>query len=288
MKALVLGLLLASSSAFAMTETNQTVLPMGGQFDLSVGAIYGTITSKAEGYSSSTLTETHVPISFQYGFADKQAVGVDLGYSSYSTTGSDSKGLNNMFVGYRGNIDMGAPTLFVKTGLNVPLEKQKKEANANGDMTANSSTGQLGIDVLAGLNATTTFAKFGGAIEYVANQEGDQEYKTGGNTYSGKIKDGSTLGLAVWAEVDNAYHPNLQISMNRQYTRHVTYDDVASTTLTSTGYDTASVQANLRWAMATNVELMPVAAYTTLLNKSDLHVDQFDGFSIGCGLRTLF
>src|SRR5438445_3782399 len=176
MKLLIALLSLAASPALSMTTTYQTLTPEIGQSEIKLGVGYRSLTAKGNNGIKVESKGPSIPASFYYGLTENHSLGVEVAYSSAdqetstSTASAKTKsfGMNEVFVGYKGNIDVGEPTIFLKAGADIPPEK-KKENWDNGE--SNSSSGQLAFVGSIGFTAPVSNYNLGVIGQYKARQD---------------------------------------------------------------------------------------------------------------------
>ncbi len=294
MKLLIAILSLTSSSAFAMTTTYQTLTPSTGQSEFKLGLGYRSTSVEYDSGTKIDSTGPTVPISYYYGFGDNQSLGAELTYSSlnqdYKGTSPSASakisGLGDIFLGYKGNFDIGAPTLFIRGGMKVPPEKMKANFDT-GD--SNNSSGQLSVLGSAGLAMPVSMLNIGAIATYQANQDGDGEIVASGLTYSGKVKGGSSYTMTIYGEIPNAYHPNLSVIYGRSFTSNFTVTtNTGSASISSSGTEMISTAFALRFDLTPGFELTPILAYSTPLNKDKMNASKYNDFIAGVEGRMLF
>lgn len=293
MKSLIIGtLLFSSTAALALTETEQTLTPRAQQFEVRAGGTYEYISADS---STQTMTSNGfiIPGSFFYGINDNNAIGMELGYQSRTaeynpTVGADfkmkTKGMMRLKFQYKGNFDIGAGTMFLNGSFNVPPEKATLDG-ATGDRSV--STGQMGISGAIGYIVPVSKINLGGILGYDMNFEGDGTYtSTLNQSFTMKSKGGNAIRLQIFGEIENAFNPN--ISLNYTSTEEIKYTYNVNSEATYSKTDRLEVRGSLRFIATENVDIIPHAAYATMLNKSDFNADKWNEFLIGGDIRLVF
>ncbi|MDG0816371.1 hypothetical protein [Bdellovibrio svalbardensis] len=290
MKLVITLLVLAPVYGFTMTTTYQTLTPHEGQSDFRLGVGYRSVNAETKSGGKTDATGPSIPVTYYYGLTENHSLGGEISYSSLnqdykdSTTSLNAKsyGMEDVFFGYKGNFEVGTPTLFIRGGLKIPPEKSRRNWDNN---ESNTSTGQMAF--IGSLGMTSAFSTFnvGFLGLYSANQNGDGEVTSSGKTYSGKITGGSSYQFSAYGEIQNIYHPNVSLDYARSFTSTFTSDSgMVGTTLT--GNELIRGTFSLRYEMTPGFEIVPVLAYTTILKKDDF--SKYNYFLTGVEARLVF
>jgi hypothetical protein len=293
MKSLAVALLLFSSAAFALTETEQTLSPRAQQFEVRGGAAYEYMDASYSNGGTVTSNGYKIPATAFYGLNDHNAIGFGLNYESTTienkplltiATTSKQKGFENFNLQYKGNFDFRKVTLYFGAELDIPPEK----LNANkltSDYTA--SRGQLGLQGTAGALMPVSMFKLGTLLSYKYNMDGDGTLTDIGYTNAAiKVIGGNGYTIQMFGEIENAYNPNASIIYS-------SFDkvDFKSNGVTIPGFgkrDTLSFRGSLRFIATENLDLIPYLTYGNVLNKGDVDADKWNIFTIGADARFLF
>jgi hypothetical protein len=293
MKSLVAVLILFSSAAFALTETEQTLTPRAQQFELRAGGAYEYMDAGYEDGSSATSNGYMIPATAFYGINDNSAIGFGLNYLSQTMEDkpllapsykTNTKGFENFNIQYKGNFDIRKMTLFLGAEFDIPPEK----ANINRltfDYTA--SKGQMGLKGTAGLLMPVSTFKLGALLSYKYNMDGDGTLTSGlYNNASMKLSGGNGFALQFFGEIENAYNPNVSVAYS-------SYDKISIKVngVDAGGFikrDHLTFRGSLRFIATENLDIIPYASYTNVLSKGDIDADKWNIFTLGADARFLF
>jgi hypothetical protein len=293
MKSLVAALLLFSSAAFAVTETEQTLTPRGQQFELRAGAAYEYMDAGYKDGGSATSNGYLIPATAFYGLNDNNAIGFGINYLSQTMEEKpnllasykiQTKGFENFNIQYKGNFDIRKVTLFLGAELDIPPEK----ANINRltyDYTA--SKGQMSLEGTAGLLMPVSMFKLGTLLSYKYNMDGDGTLTSSlYNNASMKLSGGNGFALQFFGEIENAYNPNVSVAYS-------SYDKIS---IKVNGVDAGgfvkrehlTFRGSLRFIATENLDIIPYATYTNVLSKSEIDADKWNIFTLGADARFIF
>jgi hypothetical protein len=297
MKMIFALLSLVSSSAFAAVSTvQQTLTPAASQNEINgtLGLLAGHINydNGAEVNAAGVLLSG----SYFYGLTENQAIGGGFAYNSTTThqkyqnysADSDAKGLNNVSFLYKGNFELGYPTLFVQGALNVAPQAESKD-KTNGDTETNASSGSNSLQATVGLVFPIEIANLGVSTNYLFKAQG--KYKdtdeSNNSTETGKKEGGDRYEISVFGELNNAVHPNLTLTYGRTLITKSTSDDGSSISRSS-GSEDILLRGSVRFTLNSHVELLPYMSLGTILDKSKHDIDDFTVFETGVTGRFLF
>ncbi|WP_415061810.1 hypothetical protein [Bdellovibrio sp.] len=281
MKLICIAVFFYSSFSFALTMTQKNLAPSAGQSEIQFGT----------GYVSSSLTATmatantsgyEVATSYVYGLSNEHSLGLGVGYGSAESKYDyimapdvtfKKQGLSDLLLAYQGNFDLSGFTFFTHVGAHIPTEKYKIDSDKN---EQNLSSGRVSPLIGLGIIVPSSVADVGARLKYKLPQDGDAERVSSGLSKQGTISGGNELTLALFAEIQNAFHPNFEVSYMTVSSSTAKFSD---STITYLEQKLLSLDAAFRIEIAPGFEVLPVLTYSTLLNKSDLNIDSYNTFA---------
>ncbi|WP_374034249.1 hypothetical protein ACES2I_17110 [Bdellovibrio bacteriovorus] len=291
MKSLILLLSLLPASAFALTQTLQTLTPKAGQNELKGGISYSHVSAEADLGGSATSNQFVIPVSYFYGITTHHAVGVETYYlkndSNFSKAGLSGSGetqdFGNIDISYKGNLDTESGTVYLEAGVSFPSEKY--EFNSN-DAKFSASTGQTTVTLAAGYVQKLVDFTLGAIAAYDIAMEGDADVDVGAFSDSGKVKGGSQVRFSFFGELEGESHPNFSLTYARTYSRSFSSDSVTGTIDDDLEMFYANFSA--RMPVAERLEFIPTAGLATVMNQSDRGLEKYNMFTAAAQLRYLF
>jgi|GEM_PF-2232847 len=163
------AIILSSAHAWALSQAQQNLTPGAGQNEIQIGAPY-TYASYSNSSATATATGYMGAATYSYSFSENHSLAVGVGYGSLKTKidpalGADiettRQGVSDVLVGYRGNFDVGGPTLFTNLGVYIPAEKAKMD---DGGRT-NLASGAVSPLVELGVVVPTSGLLLGGSVK---------------------------------------------------------------------------------------------------------------------------
>ncbi|MBO9665298.1 MAG: hypothetical protein J7501_00605 [Bdellovibrio sp.] len=296
MKMIFALLSLFTSSAMAVTMVQQNLNPAASQNEVNGTLDLIFVSAETESGIETNATGASIGAEYFYGLTDTQAIGFGLqalSSKSKSELGNISStiktsGLQSILLGYKGNFDLGTPTLFVRGALNLTPDKEKVSIDTSGDKDNNAASGQNALLVQVGLVFPEQAVDWGFSGSYQMNQEGKYSETDDLNdtSDSGKIKHGNKYSLSAFTEFKNDFHPNVDLTYLHMYSSQSVSDNGGTTT--SSGSELLTLTGSLRVAVNQYVELLPHVALATMLNKDKLNIDKYNGVLLGLTGRFLF
>lgn len=297
MKMIFALLSLCTSSALAVSTTQQNLMPAASQNEINahLGLAFAHFESKTN--TEADAVGALVEGTYYYGLSATQAIGVgtyfssstsEQKYSGGSTDTSTSKGLRAISLLYKGNFDLGYPTLFVQGGLNLTPGERTTENKSNGDSESNSANGSNQLVATVGMIFPTEAVNSGFSVSYIMNAEGKyKDTSSSGVVTKGKSEGGNESSISAFAELNNSVHPNLALTYTRGLTRKDTPDSGTGST-TTYGLERIALQGSVRFVLNSNIELLPYMNMASLLDGSRYDIDQYTVFTTGVIGRFLF
>jgi hypothetical protein len=273
-------------------KTIQTLTPNAGEGELILEGKYGfgTIETNSTPSVSLDVSGGGAGVSYFYGLDQNNSIGLSTRYSSIEESTSilgtnvkfKVKGFDNIVLGYKGNFNLGFPTLYVAGAISIPAEKDKTDYDKS---EATVSKGQVLVPLSVGLVMPFSQLKFGGIATYQFAAQGTGEVIDSGTSFTGDTKGGDSYKLQFFGELENDIHPNFELEYLHQYARHFEGDGV---TADDAGQETVTATFSLRLTATPTFELIPNLSYATLLHKSDLGYSKYDLYTFGLNARILF
>lgn len=294
MKSLVAVMLFFSSAAFALTETEQTLSPRAQQFEIRAGGAYEFMDASYENGGSATSNGFVVPATAFYGLNDNNAIGFGISYLSQTVEEkpnlmpsykAKTKGFENFNIQYKGNFDIiRKMTLFLGAEFDIPPEKLSIN-RLTYDYTA--SKGQMSFSGTVGLLMPVSMFKLGSLLTYKLNMDGDGTLTDVGYTNAAiKTSGGSGFDLRLFGEIENAYNPNVSIGYSSHDKISLKANGVSVGNFIKR--DLLTFRGSLRFIATENLDIIPYASYTNVLNKSDIDAEKWNIFTLGADARFLF
>lgn len=229
-------ILIASLSASA-EQVYQTLMPAAGQSDFR-GTLHlaaGRYEGKAAGNDfDGTMGALGAEFSYSYGVFENHALTLSTTYTSTrnetevlnTTSKYKTKGLDGLDLGFSGLAKIETASVFYKLDYSLSLEKNKSDIDKD---EGNTSSGRniLGVTFGAYTPVSADFT-FGGYLNYSKAFDGKSTETSGGVDTDSDLSEGDSFKIAVFMEINNDYHPNIELSHTANYSVEETTAGVSS------------------------------------------------------------
>ncbi len=300
MKMIFALLSLFGTSAFAaVTTVQQNLMPAAQQNEINGTLMYTGGTIKQNDTTKTNASLVALNGTYYFGLTDTQAIGVGTGYTvghtetkfGTTTVNGDTKGVNDLAVLYKGNFDLGFPTLFVQGGFHLSPEDDKSTQTSTNNYEYTASNGRNYLQATVGMVFPYEIMNWGFSGTYTKRFEGT--YNSVDNTdhsndYSAKMKEGDGYLLSAFAELNNVVHPNLSLIYRRTYSTEYNYSYGSTSRMGGSGSDVITIQGSVRFILNPNIELLPFLGLAFLTDKSKSDVDEYTVAQTGVTGRFLF
>ncbi len=201
-------------------------------------------------------------------------------------------GLSSFIVGYKGNLDLGAVTLFSSLSYESPLGTSELTYQHGSNSSSSPSSGnaipdQSNIKATVGPVFNTDAFIFGALFRYIYNLEGN--YKYIGLSPSGPINQvtnytrtkGDTFVFGPTFEFKNSFHPNFQVSYGRSFSNTSQEVNVAGSDYTIDGSSWLAYAGSVRYNLSPAFEINSKISYLIFDKKSTVTDGNMTNFTIG-------
>lgn len=282
---MLLGLLLTSLNAHAV-QTNMTLTPESGQFDLRPSVQLGIESTTGNGVPDNRTGSAKLSGLFLYGVDSNNSFGLSVGYAAgrqeiAAVRDFDIAGVMPASLFYRANWEIGGTTLFYNLGYSFDLEKRETNRDTN---TANFSKGQREIDVTIGIVLPVDIIKFGGFFSYTKALDGQRTIRRGGQSIDFDLSRGDTMGFTGLAELEYSWHPTLTVTYLKKYQR---VEKSGSADFFDDGEKWLVANFFTRFDISSNMQIIPLIGLQNTLN-TQTDAQNVTALNVSATFRLLF
>ncbi|WP_413559793.1 hypothetical protein [Bdellovibrio sp. HCB209] len=283
--------LLFSTSTFAATIVQQNLIPEAQKSEFIVWGQLQSVAGRSSANADLTGGGLGLGLSYYYGFMENNAIGLSTkAFAGKNTSKSDTtetdtttKGLQSLNLSYKGNFEIGAPTLFVELGYSVPDGDFKIKETDSNSYEMSYSRGQKGLYGQLGFVVPVDTLKLGASVGYFKRYDGKIEMEEeDGTKASSDTKAANSMLASVFTEIEGDIHLNL--SANYQKDEEMTW----GTSGTFRGLEMLSIAGGMRSSINESTEIIGSADLGVLLNASHNNMKSYAQVNLYLGIRLTF
>lgn len=288
LKYIIIALLFSLKAIAADNQILQSLLPTENQHELQATVLYeiAKVDFSTAGESAEQKT-SGLSLEYRYGFAQNNALGINLNYNNTDSTFSmqpngKSKGLTNPKFLYKGLTEINNYTLFYSATYSLGIEKQKSNLDTSED---NQAEGQNTLSLEFGTHSQfANKINLGILTNFSKKFDGERVNISTSTESTVKLKGGDSTLVSLFLETTDNLHINGSIGYKKTSSTETIFAN--TTTSKSDELSLVIISGSLRYSLNNNFTLIPQLTITT--GSGDDYLSKYDSYLLQIGSRYLF